>query len=285
MIYAVTGSSGEFGRLAIQHLLDLTIPPSSIIALARNEAKTSGLKALGVQIRIADYSDKSALAKALEGVDRLLLVSSSEVGQRAVQHQNVIDAAKEAGVGYLAYTSIAHADTSTNVLAPEHRATEEAIRASGIPFTILRNNWYTENYCNDLAYAKESGIIAAAVQAGKVASASRTDYAEAAARVLAGGGHQGKTYELSGSRAWDFTELAQVASEVLGRTVVFKSLGVKERKAGLLAAGLDEGTADFVLALDLGTEEGTLSQVSHDLEHLLTRKPRSLKEGLRAFGL
>lgn len=285
MIYAVTGSSGEFGRLAIQHLLNLTIPPSSIIALARNEAKTTGLKALGVQVRIADYSDKTALAKALAGVDRLILVSSSEVGQRAIQHQNVIDAAKEAGVGYLVYTSIAHADTSTNVLAPEHRLTEEAIRSSGIPFTILRNNWYTENYRNDLAYAKESGIIAAAVRTGKVASASRTDYAEAAARVLAGGGHQGKVYELSGSKAWNFSDLAQAASEVLGRTVVFKSLGPNDRKASLIAAGLDQGTADFVLALDNGTEAGTLALASKDLEGLLGREPLGLKEGLRAFGL
>lgn len=283
MTYAVTGSTGAFGTLAIQHLLGLKVPASSIVAIARNEAKTAGLKALGVQIRLAAYGDVPALTKALVGVDRLLLVSSSEVGQRAAQHQSVIDAAKATGVKLVAYTSIAHADTSTNILAPDHKATEAALKASGLSFVFLRDNWYTENYAGDIKHAQTSGLIVAAVKTGLVASASRSDYAEAAARVLVGEGHAGKTYELTGSKAWSFTELAQSAAEVLGRPVTFQSLSVDDRKKGLLAAGLPEGVADFVTGLDLSVEAGTLAQVSGDLEKLLGRKPLTLKEGIKAL--
>lgn len=283
MTYAVTGSTGAFGTIAVQTLLKLKVPASSIVALARSEAKTAGLKALGVQVRIAAYGDLAALTKALQGVDRLLLVSSSEVGQRAAQHQSVIDAAKAAGVKLVAYTSIAHADTSTNILAPEHKATEAALKASGLPHVLLRDNWYTENYADDLKYAKASGVIAAAVKNAKVASASRADYAEAAARVLVGEGHAGKTYELTGTKAWDFNELARTASEVLGRPVVFQALSPEERKKALLGAGLPEGIADFVTALDQSAEAGTLADATGDLEKLLGRKPLSLKEGLKAI--
>jgi NAD(P)H dehydrogenase (quinone) len=262
-------------------LLALKVPASSIVALVRDEAKAAGLKALGVQVRKADYNDASTLATALKGVDRVLLVSSSEVGKRFVQHQAVIDASKAAGVKFLAYTSIAHADTSTNILAPEHKATEEYLKKAGVPHVLLRNNWYTENYADDVKYAKASGVIAAAVKTGKVASASRTDYAEAAAKVLVGEGFAGKVYELTGSKAWNFEELAKTAGEVLGRAVTFQSLSDADRTKGLLAAGLPEGIAGFVLGLDHSTEAGTLAQASGDLEKLLGRKPKSLKEGLQ----
>lgn len=283
MTYAVTGATGAYGTLAVRHLLNLKVPAASIVAVVRNEAKAAGLKALGVDVRVAAYGDVPALTKALGGVDRLLLVSSSEVGQRAVQHQSVIDAAKAAGVKLVAYTSLSQADTSTNALAPEHKATELALRASGVPFVILRDNWYTENYANDLQHAQSSGIIAAAVGKGRVASASRTDYAEAGARVLVGEGHAGKVYELTGSTAWDYAELAKTAGEVLGRTVTFVDQTPAERKNVLLSVGLPEGIADFVTALDAGIAAGTLDKVSPDLERLLGRKPLTLKEGLKAI--
>jgi len=238
MTYAVTGSTGAFGSLAIHDLLSLKVPASSIVALARDEAKAAGLKASGVQVRIADYGDGRSLAKALVGVDRLLLVSGSEVGKRAAQHQAVIDAAKADGVKLVVYTSIAHADTSPNPLAPEHKATERALAASGLPFVVLRDNWYSENYVEDVKRAKQSGTIAAAVGQGRVASASRRDYAEAAARVLVGEGHAGKIYELSGTEAWDYRELAATAAELVGRPVSFTSMTAQALRASLLAAGL-----------------------------------------------
>ena len=282
MIYAVTGSTGPFGTLAIKHLLSLKVPAASIVAIARNPEKAASLQALGVQVRIADYGNQPALEKALQGIDRLLLVSGSEVGQRAIQHKSVIAAAKVAGVKLIVYTSIAHADSSANPLAPEHQATEAALKASGLPFTLLRNNWYTENFVDDVKYAKDSGIIAAAVKTGKIASASRTDYAEAAAKVITGENQAGKVYELTGAKAWDYPELAKAASEILGRPVSFKSLSAAERKQALLAAGLPDGVADFVVSLDLGTEAGSLAQASGDLEKLLGRQPLSLKDGLKA---
>lgn len=250
--------------------------------MARDEAKAAGLKAKGVQVRIADYGNKESLEKALKGVDRLLLVSSSEVGKRAPQHAAVIDAAKAQGVKLLVYTSISRADTSSNPLAPEHKLTEAALRASGLAHVILRNDWYTENYADDVKRAKDSGIIAAAVGAGKVASASRTDYAEAAARVLVGEGYAGKTYELTGTKAWDYQELAATAAEILGRPVAFRSLTAEERGKSLASAGLPEGTVNFVVSLDQAIEAGTLSAASGDLEKLLGRKPQSLKDGLKA---
>jgi NAD(P)H dehydrogenase (quinone) len=268
--------------LVIQHLLALKVPASSIVALARSEAKASELKAKGVQVRIGDYGNKASLESAFRGVDRLLLVSGSEVGKRSAQHQAVIESAKAAGVKVLVYTSISQADRSTNPLAPEHKATEAALKASGLSHVVLRDNWYTENYLDDVRQAKVSGQIAAAVGAGKVASASRSDYAEAAARVLVGQGHEGKIYELTGSRAWDYQELAKAAAELVGRPVAFKNLTAVERRNSLVAAGLPEGAAAFVTSLDQAIEAGTLAAVSDDLERLLGRKPLSLKDGLRA---
>jgi len=282
MTYGVTGSTGALGALVIQSLLDLKIPASSIVALARDGKKADKLKAKGIDVRLADYNDKDSLIKALNKVDRLLLVSSNEVGKRAAQHLAVIQAAKEAGVKLLAYTSLTQADTSTNPLAPEHKATEAALRTSGVPFVVLRNNWYIENYSDDVRYAKDSGVIVAAAGSGRVAAAARSDYAEAAAKVLTGEHHEGKTYELTGASAFDYTEFAKAASEVLGKPVSYKSLSPAERKKSLLAAGLPEGVADFVTSLDQAIEAGTLNVVSTELQTLLGRKPKSLKDTLKA---
>jgi NAD(P)H dehydrogenase (quinone) len=281
MLYAVTGSTGAYGTLAVRHLLNLKVPASSIVAVARNEAKAAGLKALGVQVRLADYGDRASLEKALKGVDRLLLVSASEPGKRLPQHQAVIDSAKAAGTKLVVYTSISQADTSTNPLAPDHKATESYIRQSGVPFAFLRNNWYTENYLDDVKNAKLSGSIFAAAGAGKVASASRSDYAEAAARVLIGEGHAGKVYELTGAKAWDYAELARTAGELLGKTVTFQNQSPADRKKALMGFGLPEGVADFVTALDQSVAAGTLAQTSGDLAKLLGRAPQTLKEGLK----
>ncbi len=280
MKYAVTGSTGNFGTLAIQSLLAQGIAPSSITAIARDEAKAKDFKAKGLTVRIANYGDKASLESALEGVDGLLLVSGSEVGQRAAQHHNVIEAAKAAGVKRIAYTSITQASTSKNPLAPEHKATEEELKSSGIEYTILRNNWYLENFAGDIAGAKQSGVIAAAVKTGKVGSALRREYAEAAVKALVGEGHAGKTYELGGT-PWSFTEFAEALSTVIGRPVRFQTITEEEKKAALVGFGLPDGMAGFYAALDTSIEEGTLSYHSGDLAKLLGREPASLVEGIR----
>ncbi len=279
MTYAITGSTGPFGTAAIRRLLDWKVPASSIVAIARDEAKAAPLAALGVQVRRAAYEDGAALEKALAGVDRLLLVSGSELGKRTDQHRNVIEAAKKAGVKLIVYTSIAKADTAANPLAPEHVATEAMLRDSGLPFAIARNNWYTENYANDLKQAAATGIIEAAAGDGKVCSATRSEYAEAAARLLWGEGHAGKTYELGGE-AWNYAELARAASELLGRSVAYVAVSPEARAAALTQVGLPPEVAAFVVSLDQAIAAGALAHAGGDLEKLLGRKPKSLKEGL-----
>ncbi len=196
---ALTGATGQLGHYVLQDLLN-TVPASQIVAIVRNPAKARALSQLGVVVRRADYSDEAALTAALQGVDKLLLISSSEVGQRAVQHRNVINAAKAAGVKFIAYTSLLHADTSPLGLAAEHIETEQMLADSGIAYALLRNGWYTENYLAS-APALEHGVFIGAAGEGKIASATRADYAAAAARVIASEGHEGKIYELAGDNA------------------------------------------------------------------------------------
>lgn len=280
MKYAITGSTGGFGSAAINHLLNNRIPGSSIVALARSEEKALPLSKLGVDVRIGNYGDRESLTAAFEGVDKVLLVSSSEVGKRFEQHRNVIDAAKEKGVRQIIYTSITRADTSSNILAPEHKQTEAYLKGSGMDYVILRNNWYTENYVPDVQYAGQSGVIATATGKGRVASAGRDEYAEAAAAVLTGEGHSGATYELAGA-PWTFADLAEAASALFGKPVAHRVISVEERKAGLLAAGMNEGTAGFLAALDQSIGEGSLDIESPDLEQILGRKPASLEATLK----
>ncbi len=282
MKYAITGSTGGFGSAAVDHLIAKGVEPSSIAALARSEEKAAGLKKKGVDVRIADYGDKASLTKAFEGVDRVLLVSGSEVGKRFEQHSNVIEAAKAAGVKLLAYTSITRAESSANPLAPEHKLTESALKESGLNYTVLRNNWYLENYAADVQYAAQTGTLATATADGRVSSALRSEYAEAAVNVLSGEGHAGKTYELSGS-PWNFNDLAAAASTVYGTKVNYTPISGDERKAGLLAAGMDDGTAGFYTLLDESIAEGSLDIESSDLKELLGREPADLVKGLTAL--
>jgi NAD(P)H dehydrogenase (quinone) len=282
MTILVTGASGHLGRLAIEHLLDLGVAPDQIVAGARKPATLVDLTARGIQTARVDYTDAASLDAAFAGVDHLLLVSSSEVGQRAVQHAAVIDAAKRAGVEHLVYTSAPAATTSALILAPEHKATEEAIVASGIPATILRNGWYTENYAGTAKQAATIGELVASVGEGRVASASRTDYARAAAVVLTEPGHVGQVYELSGDYAWDFTELAAAISTALDTTVGYRSVTSEEHATILRGAGLDEGTIGFVVGLDTNIRDGLLAVTTGDLARLIQRPTTPLAEGLAA---
>ena len=282
MTILVTGATGQLGRLVVDNLLARGVEPSAIRAGARDLAKAADLADLGVQVVALDYDAPETVAAAVDGVDALLLVSSSEVGKRAAQHQAVIDAARAAGVKKLVYTSASKATTSDLVLAPEHKATEEAIVASGIPAVILRNNWYTENYVADVARAKETGAIAASVGEGRVASASRIDYAEAAAVALTEDGHIGEVYELGGDVAWSFDELAAAASELTGREVRYTPLTTAEHAAALEAAGLDAGTVGFVTALDANIRDGALAETDGTLSRLRGRPTTPWDDGLRA---
>jgi len=262
----VTGASGKLGRLVIESLLG-RCPAQDVVAIVRDPAKVADMAEAGIEVRAAAYDDRQALDIAVAGLDRLLLISSSEVGRRFQQHKNVIDAAKAAGVKQLIYTSAPKATTSNLVLAPEHKATEEYLETSGLPYTVLRNNWYTENYAQSARKAAETGELVAAAGAGRVASAPRADFAEAAAVVLTG--------EVGGDHAWDYHELAATIAELTGRPCAYKAVEPAELSAAMVAAGADEGTAGFVAA------DGDLADTTGDLPALLGRPTTPLKETLK----
>lgn len=229
----------------------------------------------------ADYSDEAALTAALQGVDKLLLISSSEVGQRAVQHRNVINAAKAAGVKFIAYTSLLHADTSPLGLAAEHIETEQMLADSGIAYALLRNGWYTENY---LASAPPwSMACLSAPPAGKIASATRADYAAAAARVIASEGHEGKIYELAGDNAWTLSDLAAELSKQSGKNVVYQNLSEADFAAALKSVGLPAGLADMLADSDVGASKGGLFDDSRTLSTLIGRPTTSLAESVKGI--
>jgi len=242
---AITGATGQLGQHVIEKLLE-TVPASQLVAIVRNPAKAEALSQQGVTVRQADYTDQTAFTAALAGVDKLLLISSSEVGQRAAQHQNVINAAKAAGVKFIAYTSLLHADTSPLGLHVEHVATEKALAESGIAYALLRNGWYTENYLASAPPALEHGVFIGAAGEGKIASATRADYAAAAARVISEEGHAGKVYELAGDQAWTLSELAAELSHQSGKNVVYQNLSEADFAAALKSVGLPAGLADML---------------------------------------
>lgn len=281
MTVLVTAASGNLGRLVVDALLARGAAPAEIVAAARDTAKLTDAASRGIRVAELDYTRPETIAAALDGVDAVLLISGTAFGDRAAQHRNVIDAAAAAGVSKLVYTSAPKATESELVLAPEHAATEEAIAASGVPAVILRNNWYTENYAADVAAAAETGVIAAAAGAGRVASAPRRDFAEAAAAVLLEDGHLGNVYELGADEPWTFEELAAAASVVLGRDVAYVALTPDERVASLVAAGLDEGTAGFVAAIDEGIARGDLGETDGTLARLIGRPTTPLVDALR----
>jgi NAD(P)H dehydrogenase (quinone) len=282
MTIVVTGATGQLGRLVVESLLAQGVAPAEIVAGGRSIEKLSDLAAQGVRVVPLDYTKSETLDAAFTGATQVLLISASEPGNRVALHASAIDAAKRAGVAHLVYTSAPKATTSALVLAPEHKETEELIAASGIPATILRNGWYTENYANTVEQARQSGEIVASVGGGRVASASRKDYAEAAAVVLTDESAREKVYELSGDIAWDYDELAAAATEVTGRPVVFREVTPEEHAAILTGFGLDAGTVGFVVALDQNTKAGLLGETSGELGRLIGRPTTPLLEGLRA---
>ncbi|QCR22456.1 SDR family oxidoreductase [Pontibacter sp. SGAir0037] len=267
MQIAITGATGQLGRLVVEKLKEKT-SSEHIVALVRSPQKAADL---GVEAREADYNKLETLHRALASINTLLLISGSEVGQRAVQHQNVIDAAKQAGVKRIVYTSILHADTSSISLAEEHRATEAALKNSGIPYTILRNSWYTENYTGSIPGALAGGAFMGSAGEGKISSATRLDFAEAAVAVLTTEGHEGKTYELAGDEAYTLSELAAEVSRQTGTTIPYKNLSETDYAAALTGFGLPEGLAQAIAGWDAAASEGNLFDDSHQLSALLNR--------------
>lgn len=265
---AITGATGQLGHYVIESLMK-TVPASQIVAIVRNPAKAQALTAQGITVRQADYGDEAALTSALQGVEKLLLISSSEVGQRAPQHRNVINAAKTAGVKFIAYTSLLHADKSPLGLADEHIETEKMLADSGIVYTLLRNGWYTENYLASAPAALEHGVFIYAAGDGKIASATRADYAAAAARVISEAGHEGKVYELAGDSAWTLTQLAAELTKQSGKQVTYQNLSETDFAAALKSVGLPDGLADMLADSDVGASKGGLFDDSKTLSKLI----------------
>ena len=275
---AVTGATGQLGQLVIKHLLN-KVEPQQIVALVRNIEKAASLTSLGVQVRQADYSKPETLESALDGVAKLLLISSSEVGQRATQHKNVIDASKKAGVELLAYTSLLHADTSPLALAEEHVETEAYLKQAEVPHVLLRNGWYTENYLASVAPALANGGFIGCAKDGKISSAAREDYAEAAAAVLTSEAEQnGKVYELSGDEAYTLSELSALISKTSGKAIPYINMEEADFAKALEGAGLPAPFAAVLANSDTGASQGALYDDSKTLSALIGHPTKSLEQ-------
>lgn len=278
MKIAITGASGQLGRLIIERLR-AKMPASDLIALVRTPSKAVDL---GVEVREADYTRPDTLGKALAGVDTLLMISGSEIGQRVAQHRNVINAAKAAGVKRVVYTSVLHAERSTLSLAPEHVETEALLKASGLSITLLRNGWYTENYTVSVGPAVANGAFIGSAGQGKIASAARADFADAAVAVLTSTGHEGKTYELAGDSAYTLTELAAEISRQTGKDIPYKDLPPADYTAALTAAGLPAPWPEALPSFDVEAAKGALFEDSRELSNLIGRPTTSLKDSIAA---
>lgn len=276
---AITGATGQLGQHVIENLLK-TVPASQIVAIVRNPAKAAALSQQGITVRQADYTDEAAFTTALQGIDKLLLISSSEVGQRTPQHRNVINAAKSARVKFIAYTSLLHADTSPLGLADEHVATEKMLAESGLDYALLRNGWYSENYLASAPAALEHGVFIGAAGDGKIAAATRADYAAAAARVISEEGHAGKIYELAGDEGWTLSQLAAELAQQSGKKVVYQNLSEADFAAALKGFGLPAGLAEMLADSDIGASKGGLFDDSHTLSTLIKRPTTSLAESV-----
>lgn len=282
MVLGITGATGHLGRLVIESLLKKGVEPSRIVALVRSPEKAADLAERGIQVRKADYDQPDTLGPALEGIDRLLLISSSEVGRRIPQHRSVVDAAVKAGVGFIAYTSAPKADTIRMLLASDHKATEEIIRASGLPFTFLRNGWYLEVYTGQIPQYLQNGAIFGSADNGRISGAARADFAEAAAAVLTGEGHEGAVYELGGDEAFTMADLAAEITKQTGKTVVYRDMPVEEYEQVLIDAGLPDAAAAVYADIDVAIARGDLFIDSGDLHRLIGRPTTLLSDAIAA---
>lgn len=274
----VTGATGRLGRLVIERLLATGVPAGTIAALVRDEEKAADLAARGIELRVADYSAPRTLTTAFRPGDRVLLISGSEVGQRVPQHTAVVSAAQAAGVAQLAYTGVLGGPEADFELAAEHKATEQAILDSGLPYTFLRNGWYTENYTEHLAPVLEHGAVVGNAGEGRIASAARADYAAAAATVLTGDDHLGRVYELSGDTAWSLAGYAAEIAKQSGRDIAYTDVPAETHLQILTGAGVPEAFAAILVDVDHAIERGRLAGGSGDLARLAGRPTTPLAD-------
>jgi NAD(P)H dehydrogenase (quinone) len=278
----VTGATGQLGRLVVDGLLEKT-SPGQVVAAVRDPRKADDLAARGVQVREADYDRPETLATAFAGAEKVLLISSSTPGQRLAQHEAVVKAAQEAGARHLVYTSVLAADTTKLFVAPDHKATEQVIRDAGIPFTFLRNGWYTENYAQTVQQALATGSFAGSAGEAGLGAVPRIDFAEAAVAVLTGDGHAGKTYELAGDTPWNYADFAAAITEAAGTPVTYQDVSPQQHRQLLVAAGLPEPVADMLVDADRGIRDGELAATTGDLRSLIGRPTTPLADAVAAL--
>jgi len=278
MSIVVTGSTGHLGRHVVEQLLE-KVPAEQITAVVRDEAKGADYAARGVKLAVADYNAPETFGSLFSAGDKVLLISGNEFDKgRVGQHKVVIEAAKAAGVALVAYTSAP--GSLTAALADDHRGTEEALLASGVPFTLLRNGWYHENYTENLAPVLEHNAVVAAAGEGRVSSASRADYAAAAVAVLTGEGHENKTYELGGDEAWSFAEYAAELSKQTGKEIAYNPVSVEAYTGILTGAGLPGPLAAVLAGVDASIEKGELVVSTGDLSRLAGRPTTPLADAI-----
>ncbi|TQJ35072.1 SDR family oxidoreductase [Arthrobacter sp. SLBN-122] len=282
MSIVVTGATGQLGRHVLEALLEQGVPAEDIVAAGRSVEKLADFAARGVRVQQMDYADAGSVAAALSGAKRVLLISGSEVGQRVEQHRTVIDAAKAEGVELLAYTSIANADTTSMKLAGEHKATQALLRESGVPFVLLRNGWYLENYTEQLPGTLAQGALAGSAGEGKISGAARADYAHAAAAVLVADDQAGRVYELGGDEAFSMADLASEISAATGKTISYNDLPADDYVGLLTGVGVPEAFAEILADSDLGIARGDLLVSTGDLRKLIGRPTTSLRQAVRS---
>jgi NAD(P)H dehydrogenase (quinone) len=280
MSLVITGATGHLGRLIVEDLLERGVPAADVVAAGRNITKIKDLADRGVSVRAVDYDEPATLGGLFQAGDKVVLVSGSEIGQRVRQHRHAIDAAARAAVRLLAYTSIANAGTTTMRLAEEHQATEAAIRACGVPFVLLRNSWYIENYTDQLGTILEHGALLGSAGDGRVSAATRADYAAAAAAVLAGDGHEGRAYELGGDQAFTLAELAAEIGAQTGRDIGYRDLPAAEYVQVLVGVGVPGPVAEILADSDRGLARGDLFVDSGDLRRLTGRASTTLRDAV-----
>lgn len=276
MKIAITGATGQLGRIVINRLKD-KFNAENIIALARDTQKATDL---GVEVRHFDYNNLEGMAEALKDVDKLLLISGSEIGKRLEQHTNVIESAKKSGVKFIAYTSLLKCDNSTLSLAGEHFNTEKVLKDSGISSVILRNGWYTENYTGSLKDVINLGTLYGSSGEGKISSATRDDFANAAAVVLTSEGHEGKIYELAGDEAYTMSDFAAEISKQTEKNIPYVNIPENDYAQALVKAGLPEGFAHFFAGTHTATANGDLFDDGHQLSKLIGRSTTTLSKAI-----
>ena len=282
MSIVITGATGQLGRQVVETLLERNVPPQEIVAAGRAVEKIADLAQRGVHVRKMDYTDAASVGKAMKGASKVLLISGSEVGQRVEQHRTVIEAAQREGIQLVAYTSIANADGSGMKLAVEHQATETLLEQSGVPFVLLRNSWYLENYTDQLPGVLAQGALVGSAGNGRVSAASRADYAQAAAAVLLADDQAGRIYELGGDKPFTMAELAAEISAAAGKHISYQDLPPREYAAMLVRVGVPEGGAEILADSDLGIARGDLLVNSGDLNRLIGRPATSMVEAVRS---